>query len=51
MSALLPTRPLGESGARASALGLACVGMSDLYGHPRDDDESLAPRAPLAPGT
>jgi aryl-alcohol dehydrogenase-like predicted oxidoreductase len=35
------TRTLGTSGPRVSALGLGCMGMSDLYG-PADDRESVA---------
>ena len=35
------TRSLGRSGPRVSALGLGCMGMSDLYG-PADERESLA---------
>jgi aryl-alcohol dehydrogenase-like predicted oxidoreductase len=34
-------RHLGRNGPRVSALGLGCMGMSDLYG-PRDEAESLA---------
>jgi aryl-alcohol dehydrogenase-like predicted oxidoreductase len=34
-------RQLGASGPRVSALGLGCMGMSDLYG-PADRAESLA---------
>lgn len=37
----LPTRPLGTSGPRVSALGLGCMGMSALYG-PADRTESIA---------
>src|ERR1700742_3853264 len=33
--------PLGKDGPRVSALGLGCMGMSDLYG-PSDRSESLA---------
>ena len=35
------TRTLGASGLRVSALGLGCMGMSDLYG-PADETESIA---------
>lgn len=35
------TRSLGNSGTSVSALGLGCMGMSDLYG-PSDRTESLA---------
>ena len=35
------TRQLGTTGPRVSALGLGCMGMSDLYG-PSDRAESLA---------
>lgn len=35
------TRSLGSSGLRVSAIGLGCMGMSDLYG-PADEAESLA---------
>lgn len=34
-------RTLGTSGPRVSALGLGCMGMSDLYG-PADEAESIA---------
>jgi len=34
-------RSLGTSGPRVSALGLGCMGMSDLYG-PADERESIA---------
>jgi aryl-alcohol dehydrogenase-like predicted oxidoreductase len=39
--AVMLTRTLGASGPRVSALGLGCMGMSDLYG-PADRDESIA---------
>lgn len=35
------TRKLGQTGPQVAALGLGCMGMSDLYG-PADRDESLA---------
>src|SRR4051812_31943879 len=35
------TRTLGSNGPRVSALGLGCMGMSDLYG-PADESESVA---------
>src|SRR5436190_21617925 len=35
------TRSLGASGPRVSAIGLGCMGMSDLYG-PADENESVA---------
>lgn len=37
----MDTFPLGSSGLRVSAMGLGCMGMTDFYGLP-DDDESLA---------
>ncbi|MFI5181905.1 MAG: aldo/keto reductase [Thermoanaerobaculia bacterium] len=35
------TRQLGTHGPRVSAMGLGCMGMSDLYG-PSDNEESIA---------
>ena len=35
------TRSLGAAGPRVSAIGLGCMGMSDLYG-PSDEAESIA---------
>ncbi|MFB7471959.1 aldo/keto reductase [Kitasatospora sp. NPDC056184] len=37
----IPRRALGAAGPTASALGLGCMGMSDLYG-PADEAESVA---------
>ncbi|RII18375.1 General stress protein 69 [Streptomyces sp. YIM 130001] len=41
MTATVPTRALGATGPRVSALGLGCMGMSALYGT-ADRDESVA---------
>ncbi len=38
---MLPTRSLGRQGLQVSALGLGCMGMSQSYGTP-DDQESIA---------
>jgi aryl-alcohol dehydrogenase-like predicted oxidoreductase len=38
---VLPTRKLGHQGLEVSALGLGCMGMSQSYGVP-DDQESIA---------
>ena len=38
---MLPTRKLGRQGLEVSALGLGCLGMSQSYGKP-DEQESLA---------
>jgi aryl-alcohol dehydrogenase-like predicted oxidoreductase len=37
----METRNLGAAGPAASAIGLGCMGMSDLYG-PADEDEGVA---------
>jgi aryl-alcohol dehydrogenase-like predicted oxidoreductase len=37
----MTTRTLGSAGPRVSAVGLGCMGMSDLYG-PADEAESIA---------
>jgi aryl-alcohol dehydrogenase-like predicted oxidoreductase len=38
---MLPTRKLGRQGLEVAALGLGCMGMSQSYGEP-DDQESVA---------
>lgn len=38
----MKTRSLGSQGPRVSALGLGCMGMSDLYNPPADRGESIA---------
>ena len=35
-------RKLGRTGPVVSKIGLGAVAMSDLYGHERDDNESVA---------
>jgi aryl-alcohol dehydrogenase-like predicted oxidoreductase len=35
-------RPLGTRGLSASAIGLGCMGMSDMYGTTHDDAESIS---------
>lgn len=41
-------RRLGKSPLVVSALGLACVGMSQMYGPPRDEAEAIG--GPGGPG-
>src|SRR6476620_4421678 len=40
-SPIMQTRTLGRSGPTISAVGLGCMGMSDMYG-PADEAESIA---------
>src|ERR1017187_7921913 len=40
-SAMLMARRLGSQGLQVSAIGLGCLGMSQSYGTP-DDEESIA---------
>lgn len=37
----METKPLGRTGPRVAAIGLGCMGMSDLYG-PADEAENIA---------
>jgi aryl-alcohol dehydrogenase-like predicted oxidoreductase len=37
----MQSRTLGSQGLEVSAIGLGCMGMSDLYG-PADEAESIA---------
>ena len=42
MTSTVPTHTLGRSGLKVSALGLGCMGMSEFYGQPSSEVESMA---------